>query len=311
MKKQSKALAILLSAFLCAALLCACGSKTPSKKTGKDSTYAYLLDTSSLKKPELDLENPSGILKTVLENGVLKIATSPDYPPAEFITEDGTIYGAEMMLAKYIADCLGVDLAIETSDFNGTLMAVQTGKVDLGVSGYGWKADRAENYELTTGYIGDPDEASYHTLIVPAGQEGGYSSCSDFVGKHILAQAGSLQQMYVEDQILTLDPEGKTELEFVATLDQAILGLAAGKCDAVALDGNTAEQYVKQSDGQFALSGVNFDLSLYDDYEGTVMAIKKGETEFLELINSIIATVKENGYYGEFYKTAKTQAGLD
>ena len=311
MKKMTKTLAVLLSVVLCAALLGGCGSKKSSGKTGTNSTYAYLLDTTSLAKPKLDLSNPTGVLKDVLERGVLRIATSPDYPPAEFITEDGTVYGAEMMLAKYVADCLGVDLAIETMDFGGTLIAVQTGKVDLGVSGYGWKADRAESFELTTGYIGDPDEADYHTLIVPAGKEGEYSSCSDFVGKHILAQAGSLQQMYVEDQILTLDQENKTELEFVATLDQAILGLAAGKCDAVALDGTTAEQYVKQSEGKFALSGVHFDLSLYDDYEGTVMAIKKGETAFLELINSIIATVKENGYYGEFYKTAKKQAGIE
>ena len=311
MKKTSKTLAILLSVILIAALFSGCGSKKTSGKTGTNSTYAYLLDTTSLNKPKLDLSNPTGILKDVLDRGVLRIATSPDYPPAEFITEDGTVYGAEMMLAKYVADCLGVDLAIETMDFGGTLIAVQTGKVDLGVSGYGWKADRAESFELTTGYIGDPDEADYHTLIVPAGKENEYSSCSDFVGKHILAQAGSLQQMYVEDQILALDPENKTELEFVATLDQAILGLAAGKCDAVALDGTTAEQYVKQSGGKFALSGVHFDLSLYDDYEGTVMAIKKGETAFLELINSIIATVKENGYYGEFYKTAKQQAGLE
>ena len=102
-----------------------------------------------------------------------------------------------------------------------------------------------------------------------------------------------------------------TNLELVATLDQAILALAAGKCDAVALDGTTAQRYVDQSEGKFALSGVHFDLSLYDDYEGTVMAIKKGETAFLELVNSIIAAVKENGYYGEFYKTAKQQAGLE
>ena len=311
MKKQIKTVSVILSLLLCAALLAGCGGKTSGTKTGTTSTYAYLLDTTGLNKPSLDLSNPSGMLKDILEKGTLRIATSPDYPPAEFITEDGTIYGSEMMLAKYIADCLGVDLAIETMDFNGTLMAVQTGKVDLGVSGYGWKADRAESYELTTGYIGDPDEAGYHTLIVPAGQEDQYASCADFVGKHILAQAGSLQQMYVEDQILALDAENKTELEFVSTLDQAILGLAAGKCDAVALDGTTAEQYVNQSDGKFALSGVHFDLSLYEDYEGTVMAIKKGETDFLELINSIIETVKENGYYGDFYKAAKAQAGLE
>ena len=54
----------------------------------------------------------------------------------------------------------------------------------------------------------------------------------------------------------------KTELELVAGLDQAILSLASGKCDAVALDGTTAQNYVDQSDGQFAMTGINFDLSI-------------------------------------------------
>ncbi len=290
----------------------ACGNNGSSgKKTGKNSTYAYLLDTTDLKKPNLDLKKATGKLKAILDNGVLTIATSPDYPAAEFITEDGTIYGSEMMLAKYIADCLGVDLKIETMDFSSTMAAVDTGKTDLGISGYGWKKDRAENYELSIGYIGDPDEASFHTLICPAGQEDNYNTYADFIGKHIMAQANSLQQMYVEDQILALDSAKTTELEFVATLDQAILGLAAGKCDAVAMDGDTAQMYVDQSEGQFAMTGVNFDLSLYDEYEGTVMMAKKGETEFMGVINQILETVKENGYYGQFYKEAKKQAGID
>ena len=290
----------------------ACGNNGSSgKKTGKNSTYAYLLDTTDLKKPNLDLKKATGKLKAILDNGVLTIATSPDYPAAEFITEDGTIYGSEMMLAKYIADCLGVDLKIETMDFSSTMAAVDTGKTDLGISGYGWKKDRAENYELSIGYIGDPAEASFHTLICPAGQEDNYNTYADFIGKHIMAQANSLQQMYVEDQILALDSAKTTELEFVATLDQAILGLAAGKCDAVAMDGDTAQMYVDQSEGQFAMTGVNFDLSLYDEYEGTVMMAKKGETEFMGVINQILETVKENGYYGQFYKEAKKQAGID
>lgn len=304
---------ILAAALVLAVCLSAsgCGEKTNEKKTGTTSSYAYLLDTTDLKKPELDLSNASGKLKEILDKGVLTIATSPDYPAAEFVTEDGTIYGSEMMLAKYIADCLGVDLAIETMDFGATMAAVDTGKTDLGVSGYGWKADRAENYELSVGYIGDPDEAAFHTLICPAGEEGNYNSCADFVGKHIIAQSNSLQQMYVEDQILALDQGGTTELEFVSTLDQAILSLAAGKCDALALDGDTAQQYVDSSEGKFAMTGVNFDLSLYGDYEGTVMMAKKGETELMTVINTILETVKENGYYGDFYKEAKKQAGLE
>ena len=169
-----------------------------------DDTYLYLLDTTDLVKPELDLSGADGVLKSVLEKGVLTIATSPDYPANEFIDENGTVYGNEMMLAKYVADCLGVKLQIETMDFNAVLTAVDTGKVDLAFSGFGWKKDRAEAFELSIGYVGD-DEVTFHTLIVPADQKDNYKTLEDFVGKHIMAQASSLQQMYVEDQILALE----------------------------------------------------------------------------------------------------------
>ena len=169
-----------------------------------DDTYLYLLDTTDLVKPELDLSNADGVLANILSNGVMVVATSPDYPAAEFITEDGTVYGSEMMLAKYVADCLGVGFKIETMDFNAVLTAVDTGKVDIAFSGFGWKADRAEAFELSVGYTGD-DDVTYHTLIVPAADANNYKTLADFVGKHIVAQASSLQQMYVEDQILALE----------------------------------------------------------------------------------------------------------
>ena len=169
-----------------------------------DDTYNYLLDTSNLEKPVLDLENADGLLKEILDKGFVLIASSPDYPPNEFITEEGVVYGNEMMLAKYVADCLGVALKIETMDFNAVLTAVDTGKVDMSFSGFGWKADRAEAFELSIGYTGD-DKVTYHTLIVPVEAADQYKELSDFVGKHIVAQASSLQQMYVEDQILSLE----------------------------------------------------------------------------------------------------------
>ncbi len=169
-----------------------------------DETFNYLLDTTDLEKPVLDLENADGLLKEILDKGSILIATSPDYPANEFITEEGVVYGCEMMLAKYVADCLGVALKIETMDFNAVLTAVDTGKVDMSFSGFGWKADRAEAFELSVGYVGD-DKVSYHTLIVPAKDADQYKTLNDFVGKHIVAQASSLQQMYVEDQILSLE----------------------------------------------------------------------------------------------------------
>lgn len=269
------------------------------------------LDTDSLVKPELDLSNPTGVLKSVLDEGVLTVATSPDYPCSEWVDDSGKIYGHEMLIGKYIASCLGVDFAIESSDFSGTFVAVDTGKADMAISGYGWKKDRAEAYEISNGWVSDPDSPeAKHTLIVAAGTEDQYSSLEDFVGKHIMAQANSLQEMYVTDEILSLDTDGSTELELVSTLDQAILGLAAGKCDAVALDNSTAENYVASSDGAFALTEVYFDLTPYGDYQGNVALAKKGETQLMDVINQCLATAVENGYITTWYADAKKAAGI-
>lgn len=316
--KNTNMMKSLTAAFLAAALA---GCSTASTASGAASSSASSpskmdlanpekLDCTDLVKPELDLDNATGVLADVLKEGVLTVATSPDYPPAEWVDDSGVIYGHEMMIAKYIASCLGVDLAIETSDFSSTFVSVDTGKADIALSGYGWKKDREEAYEISVGYVADPEsEESKHTLIVPAGQEDNYDSLDDFVGKKIMGQANSLQEMYVTDEILALDKDGTTTFEKVATLDQAVLGLASGKCDAVALDNSTAENYVASSDGAFALSNVYFDLTPYGDYSGNIALAKKGEKDMIEAVNACLDTAVENGYVHTWYLNAKAAAG--
>ena len=200
--KNTNMMKSLTAAFLAAALAgCStastasdAASSSASSPSKMDLANPEKLDCTDLVKPELDLDNATGVLADVLKEGVLTVATSPDYPPAEWVDDSGVIYGHEMMIAKYIASCLGVDLAIETSDFSSTFVSVDTGKADIALSGYGWKKDREEAYEISVGYVADPEsEESKHTLIVPAGQEDNYDSLDDFVGKKIMGQANSLQ----------------------------------------------------------------------------------------------------------------------
>ena len=316
--KNTNMMKSLTAAFLAAALAgCStastasdAASSSASSPSKMDLANPEKLDCTDLVKPELDLDNATGVLADILKEGVLTVATSPDYPPAEWVDDSGVIYGHEMMIAKYIASCLGVDLAIETSDFSSTFVSVDTGKADIALSGYGWKKDREEAYEISVGYVADPEsEESKHTLIVPAGQEDNYDSLDDFVGKKIMGQANSLQEMYVTDEILALDKDGTTTFEKVATLDQAVLGLASGKCDAVALDNSTAENYVASSDGAFALSNVYFDLTPYGDYSGNIALAKKGEKDMIEAVNACLDTAVENGYVHTWYLNAKAAAG--
>ncbi len=305
MNKLMKTIALSLASIS----LAACSTTTAS--TG-GSKYDYLLDTTDLVKADLDLSNADGVLKDVLDKGVLSVATSPDFPPAEWVEDDGTVYGSEMMLAKYIADTLGVELNIETMDFSSTFAAVDTSKVDMALSGFGWKKDREEAYEISIGYVGDPNsEAGHHTLIVRAEDADKYKELSDFVGTKIVAQANSLQEMYVQDQILDLDPNNTTEYEQVGTLDQAVLSLQSKKCDAIAVTETTGQKYVDSSDGQFAMTYIWFDTSMYGDFQGNIALVKKGETSMIDVVNEILTVVKDNGYYETWYQEAKKQSGIE
>ena len=77
---------------------------------------------------------------TTVEGGKLTVATSPDFAPYEFyaIDENGDpqLAGFDMDLAQYIADYLGLSLEIVPMDFDGTIMELQNGNVDLGMAGY-------------------------------------------------------------------------------------------------------------------------------------------------------------------------------
>ena len=271
---------------------------TTTTNTGYDASWykgpGYDKLKEELGKADVDLSNADGKLKDILEKGKITMATSPDYPPNEFVDTQGNVKGADILLGQYIANSLGVELEVETMDFNAVLTAVDTGKADMGISGFGYKADRAEQFELSNGYQSD-SSAAHHTLLVPADKADEYKSLSDFDGKKIDAQANSLQEMYVKDQIPNAD------LQLVSTLDQAILELQTGKIDAIALDSTTAKNYAKTSDGIFVSvyekNGVEFDLSQYADKSGNVVAVKKGETSLIDAINTVIDSLPTSGKY--------------
>lgn len=313
MKNMNKVLAGLMAAGLLLTTGCASTSTNSSSSTsdwytgpGYDKLY------EELGKADVDLSKADGKLKDILDKGQIVLATSPDYPPSEFVDDQGNVKGSDIMLAQYIANSLGVDLKVETMDFNAVLTAVDTGKVDIGISGFGYKADRAEQFELSHGYQSS-SAAAHHTLLVPAEKADEYKSLADFSGKKIDTQANSLQEMYVTDQIPDAD------LQKVATLDQAILELQTGKIDAIALDSTTAKNYAETSDGMFVSvyekNGVEFDLSQYADESGNVVAVKKGETSLIDAVNQVIDSLATSGkyesnLYTDMYYSACDAAGV-
>lgn len=239
-------------------------------------------------------------LDKIKTSGKITMATSPDYAPYEFIdpTKSGSeqYVGADIELGKYIAEKLGVEFELKVMDFSAVLAAIGEGKVDIAISGLGYKPERAEAMEFSTAYSSDDDEeevgltCSGHGLLVLKSEANNYNSLEDFTGKKIAAQSASLQEGFVKDQIADV------KIDTIASLSDGVLRVQSGKSDALAIACKTGDQYVKAND-DITMTSVIFDV---DASEGTMVGIPKGETELVDAINEIIKEVKELGLYKQW-----------
>ena len=140
--------------------------------------------------------NPANRLEEILQRGKLIVATSPDFAPQEFIDDSKKgqeqYVGSDILMAQYIADQLGVELEIQAMDFAMVLSSVDLGESDMAISGFGWKEDREDSFELSDGF-NKTGEAACQGLMIRRADAEKYPDLASFDGKLIAAQAGSLQ----------------------------------------------------------------------------------------------------------------------
>jgi ABC-type amino acid transport substrate-binding protein len=104
----------------------------------------------SEEKPEE--EPPKTIWETIQERGVIKIGTSPDWPPYEYLNLTVTppeIIGFEIELMEMVAEQLNLTVDWKDMDFDLIILDVQDKAIDMGISGFSIKPDRLEVVQYT------------------------------------------------------------------------------------------------------------------------------------------------------------------
>ncbi len=284
---MKKAIALFLAVILSvAALGCAAPAAEPAAAATSAPTAEPTAEPTATPVPtRLDL---------IKAAGKLVVATSPDYPPYEFIdltkTGQESYVGSDIELAKYIAEQLGVELVIEAMDFTAVQAAVTQGKADLGISGLSYLPERAESMELS-GFYGENTDGQ--VLIVPKGQESVYNSAEAFAGKKVAAQNASLQFNLVTEQL------PGAVIEPISNLNEAVMMVVTGKVDALAASGDNAQAFVKNYD-QIAIAAFEFDYST----DGMVVGAPKGETDLIAAVNEIIKKANAEGLYEKWLDEA-------
>ena len=216
--------------------------------------------------------------------GKLVVATSPDWPPYEYIDDAGNIVGTDVLMMEWMAEQLGVELEIQAMAFDTCLAAVGRGDVDMMIAGLTYDEERTNAMDLTGIYWNEGDQG----LLVKKGMGATYNSAAAFDGKTVAAQNGTNQQIMVEEQLT-----GAT-LELITKIPDGVNMVKTGRVDALAVPKTVYDSVLAENDD---LEVAEF---AFDFEGGNYIASVKGEEALTAKVQELIDQINAEGLYQQW-----------
>lgn len=101
-------------------------------------------------------------LQRILDAGVIRMSTDPQYPPQSELTPDGSFQGFDIDVGAEIATRLGVDLAFETPDWSVLTAGSWGDRWDFSVGSMTITSPREEVIDFTQPYYYTPAQMAAH-----------------------------------------------------------------------------------------------------------------------------------------------------
>ena len=271
--------------------LAACGGKEEAKAPAAEAPK------TEAPKTEAPAETPAEPTLETITDGVLTVATSPDFAPYEFYAIDdagnATLAGFDMALAQYIADYLGLELEVVPMDFDGVLMELANGSVDLGLAGLSPDPARMDAMDFSDIYY--EGGQSFVTVEANADKFPDLASANT-AGISVGAQIGSIQMDLAEAN------SADTDIIPLPKVTDIIAELIAGKLDGAYIETAVAESYKVNYPELHIVCDVPYEV------EGSAIGVIKGNEALLAGVNEAIAAALADGSMDQFVAEANEAA---
>jgi PAS domain S-box-containing protein len=217
------------------------------------------------------------------DDSVYRFAGDNNYPPFEFIDENGEISGFNIDIIRAVASKVDLDIEIELMVWNQAMEQLEAEQVDA-ITGMFYSEERADNFLFSIPFINVS-----HTIVTRTDQD--IKSIQDIEDKEIIVQKADIMHDYVLEEgisnrlILTADP------------DQALnmLSDGVGYC---ALVGFYQAKYLIE---KYNLKNLKTIGRQFHPYKYSVATTKANEN-LLFLINEGLSILKETGAYNEIHE---------
>ncbi len=253
-------------------------------------------------------------LASVANSQTIRIGTEGAYPPWNNINSAGDLEGAEIDFGNEACERMGVTCEWVTQDWDGIIPALLQGKYDIIIAGMSITEERKEKVNFTTGYM--TDGARFAVLKnsgladlniagmakVNLNNAGGKEQAAigqliaAMDGKTVCVQSSTIHQNFIEKHM-----SGAVDVKLYQAVDDHNLDLAAGRCDAVLADVGSIIDFMESDGGvDVAFTGPTFSGGVFGD--GVGGAVRKEDTEILDMWNTAISEMSKDGTTAEITK---------
>ncbi len=278
-----------------AVVIVGCGSSSSSSSSTTATSATGSATTGSGGTASVVALVPSSIKS----KGTLTVAADATYAPNEFIGSNGhTVVGMDADLSQALAAVMGLKANVVNATFDTIIPGIKSGKYDMGASSFTDTLARQKVVDFVDYFIAGT------SFFTKASGGASVSGLADLCGKTVSVESGTTQETDSKGQSAKCKAAGKPGVNVLVfpTQTAANLALSSGRAQVSMADSPVADYQVKQSNGQFKITGSAYGTAPYG------LAVPKGSG----LDKAVLAALKvlmSNGTYTQILTKWGVQGG--
>jgi ABC-type amino acid transport substrate-binding protein len=276
---KTHVLAAVLVALAVTMAVAACGDESMTEPSPAATSAAEIAQ-------EVLGRAPTGLAKDIIERGSMIVANDANYAPQSSVDKTtGELVGFDVDVANKAAELLSLHVEFRNPAWETTPTSISQGKYDVSIGSMASVIDGDQTVPQIVRRLKllDFSEPYYYTPGQVLVKKGGIqiTGPDDLAGKTVGVGAGATYYAWLKEN-------SNADVRTYATVADSFPDLRNGNLDFVMTAGPTGQQAISQ--GQpFEFSGTPL------CYEDLSMAVKKGEADWLALLNYTVQTMHADG----------------
>lgn len=212
---------------------------------------AIPLPTEVIPDQEVNPEIQALVPERFVDAGVVRVATSADYPPNEFVSSDGDVVGVHADMAKALGEIMGVPFEFSVTSFDGIIPGLQADRYDVGMASAAVTNERKQVVD----FVGDILGAN--ALMVRSDFEQDVVDLDVICGLTVGVGKGTIEADRATAQSEQCVEDGKdaAKIQTYPSQVEAVLALTSSRVDAIWAAGLALSYIEKGNPGKIKVVG--------------------------------------------------------